>query len=430
MDPNIGYFPADLQGEREGLERRRRLADTLMAQGMAPLQGRQAGGLYVAPSPLEGLAKALQMGLGVRRGEDVQGALSALGQTAAQRRQETLAAALSEAQGTPEQVQGTAGEGTGSFDMSGTAGPAVTPGTPGNPLSAYARLAASGDPLAMQFGGQMLGYQQREREGAENRAARKEERAMALEARAQDAALSRAEREAARAEAADLRREMVTSQQTFAAQQAAANRAFQAQQAAEARANRQPAAPVAVMGPDGPIYVPPSQAYGKTPATGAGGGKAAEKNSELNRTVNAYAAARDGLLAGLEGSSTGPLAGRLPAMTSSQQVAEGGVSAMAPVLKQIFRVAGEGTFTDKDQELLMKMVPTRADTPQARADKIANIDNIISAKMGIPIPERKGANLASGKVSAAPVRITGDADYNRLPKGARYIGPDGVERVK
>jgi hypothetical protein len=56
---------------------------------------------------------------------------------------------------------------------------------------------------------------------------------------------------------------------------------------------------------------------------------------------------------------------------------------MAPVLKQIFRVAGEGTFTDKDQALLLEMVPTRKDSPEARAIKTQNIDNIIRAKLGM-----------------------------------------------
>ena len=41
---------------------------------------------------------------------------------------------------------------------------------------------------------------------------------------------------------------------------------------------------------------------------------------------------------------------------------------------------------------------------------------------------RQGAQQPAG--GQQPVRITGDADYNRLPSGARFIGPDGVERVK
>lgn len=112
------------------------------------------------------------------------------------------------------------------------------------------------------------------------------------------------------------------------------------------------------------------------------GNKTTQQNNKLDTTFDLYEAAKEGLLSGLEGSVTGPVMGRIPAVTSAQQTAEGGVSAMAPVLKQIFRVAGEGTFTDRDQALLLQMVPTRADTPEARNNKIRNIDNIVRAKLG------------------------------------------------
>ena len=56
---------------------------------------------------------------------------------------------------------------------------------------------------------------------------------------------------------------------------------------------------------------------------------------------------------------------------------------LAPVLKGIFRSAGEGTFTDKDQELLMDMAPTAWDTDEQAAKKITNIDAIIRSKLGM-----------------------------------------------
>ena len=118
----------------------------------------------------------------------------------------------------------------------------------------------------------------------------------------------------------------------------------------------------------------------------------------VKKTVDMYVAARDGLLAGLEGSETGPIAGRIPAVTTGQQVAEGGVAAMAPVLKQLFRVAGEGVFTDRDQALLIDMVPKRTDNPEARAEKMANIDAIVSAKLGQPVPKRIEKTTKTGKI--------------------------------
>ena len=112
----------------------------------------------------------------------------------------------------------------------------------------------------------------------------------------------------------------------------------------------------------------------------------AKRREEVGRSLNAYVQARNGLLAGLSQSVTGPVLGRSPAFTSEQQIASGAVSAMAPVLKQIFRVAGEGVFTDRDQQLLLDMVPDRTDEPEARASKMANIDRIVAAKLGMPVP--------------------------------------------
>lgn len=119
-------------------------------------------------------------------------------------------------------------------------------------------------------------------------------------------------------------------------------------------------------------------------AESAASAKKSEAEIAKEQAFNLYETARDGLLNGLAGSVTGPVAGRIPAVTTEQQVAEGGVSAMAPVLKQLFRVAGEGTFTDRDQDLLMKMVPTRTDNAPARIAKTRNIDNIVRAKLGMP----------------------------------------------
>jgi hypothetical protein len=138
----------------------------------------------------------------------------------------------------------------------------------------------------------------------------------------------------------------------------------------------------------------------------------AAKNAANTQTWDMYRTARAGLLGGLEGTSTGPVAGRMPAITSAQQTADGGVSAMAPVLKQLFRIAGEGTFTDRDQALLLMMVPSRTDLPDARDAKIANIDRIVRAKLGVP--EDASADL-SPQSGAAPAPASASPDiYNYM----------------
>lgn len=113
---------------------------------------------------------------------------------------------------------------------------------------------------------------------------------------------------------------------------------------------------------------------------------AAVKSVGVNRSnkvaLDTYTLAMSNLAESLGDTATGPIAGWLPAMTDNQQIAKGAVAIMAPVLKSLFRTAGEGTFTDKDQELLMDMVPTRKDSPAAIKAKITAINSIVTSKLG------------------------------------------------
>jgi hypothetical protein len=140
--------------------------------------------------------------------------------------------------------------------------------------------------------------------------------------------------------------------------------------------------------------------------------------TSVDNALNLYETAREGLLSGLEGSRTGPFAGRIPAVTEAQQTAEGGVSAMAPVLKQLFRVAGEGVFTDRDQEILIRMIPTRTDHPEARRKKIANIDSIVKAKLGVGSGSQ-GVATSGPKVKVSNGTETLEIDPTDIPDAVR-----------
>lgn len=118
--------------------------------------------------------------------------------------------------------------------------------------------------------------------------------------------------------------------------------------------------------------------------------------------LNVYDTAMSGLVSSLGGTITGPIAGWIPAISSNQQIADGAVAAMAPVLKQLFRSAGEGTFTDHDQKVLMDMVPTRKDTPKARVAKMQMIDAIVRAKLN-QTPSAAGNEGGSSVVMSHPV---------------------------
>lgn len=133
----------------------------------------------------------------------------------------------------------------------------------------------------------------------------------------------------------------------------------------------------------------------------------AQKRQVANsNSLAQYEAAIAGLKQGLSGAVTNPFVGSLPAVTADQQIAQGGVAAIAPVLKQLFRASGEGTFTDADQKLLMEMVPNRMDLPAARQAKLANIDAIVRAKLG------QQGSVAPARQSSRPLATPRRLKYN------------------
>lgn len=132
-----------------------------------------------------------------------------------------------------------------------------------------------------------------------------------------------------------------------------------------------------------------------------------QKKRDNTRALAVYDAAMNGLVVGLGGTVTGPGVSWLPALTADAQVAEGAIASVAPVLKQLFRTAGEGNFTDSDQKILMAMVPTRDDLPEARVQKFRTIDAIVRAKLLGDLPEI--------------VRNPTQEQFDALPSGAVYI---------
>jgi hypothetical protein len=101
-----------------------------------------------------------------------------------------------------------------------------------------------------------------------------------------------------------------------------------------------------------------------------------------NKALSVYEVGIKALSEALGQTSTGPIIDILPALTANAQSAEGAIAMMGPTLKSVFREAGEGTFTEGDQKLLMDMLPTRKDLPAARDFKMKTIDAMIRLKLG------------------------------------------------
>ncbi|MEW5251652.1 hypothetical protein, partial [Microbulbifer discodermiae] len=178
----------------------------------------------------------------------------------------------------------------------------------------------------------------------------------------------------------------------------------------------------------------------------------AEERAAQNKVaLSTYEMAVKGLRESMQNTTTGPVAGRIPAMTPEAQIAEGAAAAMAPVLKSIFRVSGEGTFTDRDQALLMEMLPSRKDHSEAAQAKLNIVDAIVGAKLGgdmRPVEDIWGeasGTQSTGSTNEALPLTSGENAFNQpLPpvnaqgwqlmidgSGNRaYIGPNGeVEEI-
>lgn len=140
--------------------------------------------------------------------------------------------------------------------------------------------------------------------------------------------------------------------------------------------------------------VPPGTKKRADAAGTAEGTITGTRTAKSGPAYNAFQTGVQSLETAMSNTVTGPVAGRFPAVTAAQQTAEGAEATMAPILKQLFRDAGEGTFTDSDQALLMKMVPTRKDHPEARKAKIQMIDDIVRAKLAIDGAPSPGGNQA------------------------------------
>lgn len=107
--------------------------------------------------------------------------------------------------------------------------------------------------------------------------------------------------------------------------------------------------------------------------------------------------------------ATFPMMGALPALTESQQAAEASLTTAIPTLKEFFRKAGEGTFTEGDQKILVNMLPTRSDYPEVRDRKLKQIDTIIRLKLGQPMQGLEGEDAEAALWANDPKNYDTDA---------------------
>jgi hypothetical protein len=110
--------------------------------------------------------------------------------------------------------------------------------------------------------------------------------------------------------------------------------------------------------------------------------KSAEKEEKDQTAFQVYEEAVAGMQKALGASPTGYFVGMLPAVTIGMQKLDAATESFLPTLKDVFRGAGEGTFTEGDQQILTNLVPTRQDAPEVAAFKLEQLDRMVRIKLG------------------------------------------------
>jgi hypothetical protein len=81
---------------------------------------------------------------------------------------------------------------------------------------------------------------------------------------------------------------------------------------------------------------------------------------------------------------TGKIFGNLPAVTTGAQLADNAKAILLPLMKGVWRGAGEGVFTDKDQETLEAMFPSRDMNADAAKQALLVVRQLTELKLQNP----------------------------------------------
>lgn len=112
----------------------------------------------------------------------------------------------------------------------------------------------------------------------------------------------------------------------------------------------------------------------------------------------------------------------VPAMSGEGQRYYGAIAPVAATIANI--LSGQGMTDTEQQRRLLAIIPIPGEDPQARALKFRTMRSYLESAQTTAGMKPAGTN------TAAPVQITGDADYEALDSGTTFIAPDGSQRVK
>lgn len=412
----------ELSAEAQAIARRRKIAEAMMQRAQTPLESPgMAGGAPIPISWTQGLGQLAQAYVA---GQQVP-ALDAQEKALAERRNQMEADAVREYQqrlaGTPEKVDALPADQAGP--------PVVTPAVPAPPEQ---RRAAIIDAMAQSRFPRLsatAGAQQKYDEMDAARAQQIEQRKWEVQQRGQDRldqieALAR-EGRISRAEADARAKEL----KLLLAQVAASSRPEPAVTPVTIQDPKNPNATIVIDGRSGRVF-------GSGPKLTEGGKMEAKRQfgmSGLNETLDEAEA----LLTGTSGKAlpTGSTAGALYDTAASVV----GMSPEGAKEAQTMKALGgaltskmprmEGPQSDKDTQLYKEMAAVVGDATVPRDRRIAALQEVrrLWGKY-----EQRGSPAAPAATPApkGAARISSDAEYNALPSGAVFTGPDGKQRRK
>lgn len=236
--PNIyGQLPPEIMHGQADAERVQKIADAMLAQGMSPMgAGRMVGNTFVAPHWMEGIAKLGQVYAGNLGADAASKDRRAVGDRYNKMYADEVERIRRVRDGSTPRAQQMSPEDVAmAADQGDNPAPMMQDVKPGSRQDVTAAYMASQLPEFRQVGLRQMAQEPtidlkeqelalRQSEGAENRAARIQERILALDAAAQNASLTREERAARAAESAALRRELQQNQLNMTAQLSAGRR--------------------------------------------------------------------------------------------------------------------------------------------------------------------------------------------------------------
>lgn len=147
--------------------------------------------------------------------------------------------------------------------------------------------------------------------------------------------------------------------------------------------------------------------------------------TQLQKVLDAFAGIRNTY-------SAGPGGGMVP--SEKGQRFDRAVALLSPLFRQLTRVPGEGAMSDFEAKLAQLALPERGSFEgntekqiQDINDLIDQIDNGYRVMLG---HEPRAGLRPQSTPTGNPVSIRSDAEYDALPSGTVFMGPDGQARRK